>query len=176
MQFNWSSLKRGAWESFLPWRRCGGGRGSWGADSDGTKAWFSRSETVDLVVFFLFGLLAEEVILPLEHFEIFQPAFRRSFQFEPLKIEISHWILSTFTWSSCHSAGEFLLHLGKRNGRGGLSSLGYVAGHESEDYNWWPHSLQRWRMFWRVLFRGFQLRRRLSMLHVGPDFQVWKDL
>ena len=85
MQFNWSSWMRGDWESFLPWRRCGGGRGSWGAKTPMERnCWFFQKwvlSTWSLVVFFFFffGLLGEEVILPIGAFvRIFQPAFCRS--------------------------------------------------------------------------------------------------
>ena len=69
MQFNWSSWMRGDWKSFLPWRRCGGGRGSWGANFRWNEIVdFPEVSLVDLVfggVFFFFGLLGEEVILPI---------------------------------------------------------------------------------------------------------------
>ncbi len=159
--------KRGDWESFLPWRRRGGGGGSGGAASDregkvDCQKWNQQS--------------AKPPILPVRWF-----LKHTGFLFATLQVSggtLENWDINPdlFMELSHHAAGEFLFHLGERNGRGGLSSMGYVAGHESEDYNWWPHSLQRWRLFWGLLYRWFELRRRLSLLQVGLHFQVRKDL
>ena len=179
MQFNWSSWMRGDWKSFLPWRRCGGGRGSWGANFRWNEIVdFPEVSLVDLVfggVFFFFWIVRGRGYIA--HWSHLSGFFNHRFPpINPPKLRSPIWILSTWNHGFHAMPGEFLLHLGEGNRRGGLSSLGYVAGHESEDYNWWPRSLQRWRLFWRVLFRGFQLRRRLSMLHIGLHFQVRKDL
>lgn len=95
--------------------------------------------------FFLFWIVRGRGFIA--HWSICRDFSTIAFRLSSAKIEISHLHPQYLkSWISCH-AGEFLLHLGEGNGRGGLSSLGDVAGHESEDYNWWPHSLQRWRLF-----------------------------
>lgn len=104
MQFNWSSWMRGDWESFLPWRRCGGGRGSWGAKTPMERnCWFFQKWVLSTWstwwCFFFFGLLGEEVILPIgvicQDFSTI--AFRRSICRNWAWLPFRRWV-STSPW------------------------------------------------------------------------------